>query len=111
MTDITFEGVVYYVTYRSSKVEPRVFINEKDHKKLDTWWRENNIQTKLEKKHHPILHIDCPQIQAQTTAKNIREGTRVKITIDASTRMRGGMPHIGIKTVSIIPIDVDKEGL
>jgi hypothetical protein len=104
MTEITLEGVVCSISYHTTKHV--VFIDEKDHKKLHVWWQDNSIQTDLQKKYHPILHTRCPQISAQTTAKNIREGTRVKITIDASTRMRGGMPHIGIKTVSIIPIDV-----
>ena len=42
MPDITLEGVVHRVTYRSTKyVKPVVFIDEKDHKKLYAWWRDN----------------------------------------------------------------------
>jgi len=103
MPDITLEGVVYHVPYRSSKdrIHSRVFIDEKDHEKLDAWWRENHIDTKLEKLPHPILHKPCPQIQAKSTAKNIKNGTQVTITIDVVTRMKSGKSHIGLKTLSI----------
>ncbi len=104
MSYITCEGYVHCVPYRSSQVEHRVFIDEKDHKKLYTWLRENHVDTNLEALSHPISHKSCPQIQARSTAKNIKDGTQVKITIDVATRMKSGKPRVGLKTLSIIPI-------
>ena len=97
MPEITLEGVVYRVPDRSSKdsTHSRVFIDEKDHSKLDVWWRENRIDTKMEKLSHPILHKKWPQIQATSTAIDIENGTPVKITIKS---------HIGLRTLSIIPV-------
>jgi len=103
MPDITLEGVVYRVPYRSSKnsIHSRVFIDVKDHEKLYAWWRENHIDTKLEELPHPILNKPCPQIQAKSTAENIKNGTPVKITIYEKSRMKMGKPHMGLKTRSI----------
>jgi hypothetical protein len=101
MPDISLDGVIYRIVYRSKKAV--VFIDEKDHRKLLEWWRDNHIDTVLAQLRHPILDVPCFQISAETTANNIEDGTLVKITIEASSRMRGKRPHIGIKTISIKP--------
>jgi hypothetical protein len=99
MPEIALEGFVYRV-FRSSK-KPVVFIAEKDHERLYEWWEVNHIDTKLESLFQPSLKARTPQISAETTAKDIEDGTRVKITIDSQTRMRKGKTHIGIRTMSI----------
>lgn len=102
MPVITLEGVVHRVTYRSTKyVKPVIFINEQDHKKLYAWWRDNHIDTNLGELYHPILRKSCPQIQAESKAKDIKDGTLVKISLAAVTRRRGGRPHRGISTIRI----------
>ena len=102
MPIITLEGVVYRITYRSTKyTKPVVFINKNDHTRLKIWSLENHIDTKIESLSHPILHTRCPQIQAESKAKDIKDGTAVKITIDSMTRKMKGKPHIGITTLEI----------
>ncbi|MCX5823893.1 MAG: hypothetical protein NTY86_10420 [Deltaproteobacteria bacterium] len=102
MPEITLEGVVYRTTYRSTKyTKPVIFINKKDHPRLKIWWLENKIDTNIESLPHPVLHTLCPQIQAESTAKDIEDGTMVKIIIDVANRKRQEKPHIGIRTVEI----------
>lgn len=99
MSDITLNGVVYRTSYRATK--PVVFIDFKDHKKLYDWWRDNHIDTGLGELVHPVLNKKYPQISAESTAKNIKDATLVAITIGVAKRIRGGNPHIGIKTKGI----------
>jgi hypothetical protein len=103
MSVLTVEGIVFRISYRSSN-KPVVFIDEKDHDKLTKWWIGNNIQTIMEKKNHPISHVPCPQIQADSKAKNIKDGTAVTITLGVAFRMKDGNKHLGIETIDIKPM-------
>jgi len=102
MPDITLEGIVN----RSGRGKKAViFIDHKDEIRLKRWWIENHIDTKLDDINHPISHRPCPQIGAETTARDIKDRQPVKITIDIRPYVRGGRQRIGIKTVSIEPIE------
>lgn len=102
MPDIVLKGVVYRASFRSTK--PLVFIDVDDHKRLNKWWLDNHVDTKLEALSHPISNKACLQISAESTAKNIKDGTPVDITIGVSKRhMKSGIIHVGIRTLSIEP--------
>ena len=102
MLEIVLKGVVCRVSFRTKKSV--VFIDEDDHERLYEWWHDNHIDTKLETLTHPITNRPCPQIQAESTAKDIQDGTPVDIKIKAASRnMKSGEIRVGIRTLSITP--------
>ncbi|PKN33217.1 MAG: hypothetical protein CVU61_14470 [Deltaproteobacteria bacterium HGW-Deltaproteobacteria-19] len=99
MPSITLDGMVNRSGRGNDAV---VFIDKKDLKRLDTWWRGNRIDTKLGEMYNPVTRKSEVQINANTKAKIFDDRTIVKITIDVRPWKKAGVDRIGIKILEVV---------
>lgn len=96
MPEITFGGI-----FNRSGIagDPVVFIDEQDHARMNAWWLEHNIFTRILCHPHPTTGDSRPNIYIKGHDDPFSNGDYVSLTIDVRPEKRGN----GIRTIRVIP--------